>query len=403
MTDPRTEVDALRDRLAAGERGASDADREFLLGLSNNLDLIPSEIGDYRHRDLLRRGAQISEGVDVALEALVDDREAVEEVVRWVNRTYDNENTNQNFRRDLRAIVNHYLQVDEPAESVAWVPTGTSNDYDPVPSERDLLDYERDLLPMVDACHNRRDKALLKVQFEAGLRGGELYDVEVGDVFDGAHSTGLHVDGKQGERAVHLIVATPELQQWLAAHPARDDPDAPLFSKLDSAEQPSYNALLDWFRRAAARVDVDKAVTPTNFRKSNTRWLVRLGFSQPEIEDRQGRARGSDHTANYMARFGEKSLERTYAALHGKDVETDSADPNTPVECPRCGEQTPRERGYCVWCDAALSHDAVSKAKAVDDAHVESAAQSTGQLAEDIVELNRVRSPAITRRMVDDE
>lgn len=400
MPDPRGEITALRDRIADGDRGGSDRDRDALLELSDNLDLIPSSIGDYRHRDVLRQSVVMSEALgdrDWDLVDVVEERDAAEAVVRWINRTHDNEHTHRTYRKNLRAFARHYLQTDDVPESVAWVPTSTSNDFDPVPSERDLLAYEADIQPMVEAAQNPRDEALLIVQFEAGLRGGELYDLAIGDVFDADHSMGLHVDGKQGERAVHLIVATPYLQQWLGDHPARDDPEAPLWSKLSSAERASYPTFLNYFKQAAERASVSKTVTPTNFRKSNTRWLVRLGFAQPEIEDRQGRARGSDHTARYMARFGEESLEASYAAAHGKDVDIGENAEFAPVTCPRCDKETPRDREFCVWCDFALSHDAAEEAAAVDERHVESAAKASGQTAADVVAVNAARGPAVTR------
>jgi hypothetical protein len=54
-SSPRDSVDTLRDRLQDGDRGPDDQAREKLLEMSDNLDLIPSEVGAYRHRDLLRR------------------------------------------------------------------------------------------------------------------------------------------------------------------------------------------------------------------------------------------------------------------------------------------------------------------------------------------------------------
>jgi len=301
---------------------------------------------------------------DVNLVDVLDDEEAAREVVRWIHREYDNEHTNQDYRTALRSFGRYALSRDEPPETLAWIPTGTSNDFNPVPSERDLLDYEHEVKPMAESCRNPRDAALIMVQFEAGFRSGELYDLTVGDVFESDHTTGLHVDGKQGERTVHLIVSVPYLQRWLADHPAGGDDTAPLWCKLDEPDRPSYPTWTNYFKQAADRVDVDKDVTPTNFRKSNTRWLVRLGYSQAEIEDRQGRERGSDHTARYMARFGEDSLERSYAALHGAEVETDEVDPDAPITCPRCDRDTPQGRDRCMWCGFALSHEAAEEARA---------------------------------------
>jgi len=388
--DPRQLVDNLRTRIETGDDYVQfDADRDHLLRMSDNIRLVPSQIGDHRHLKLLRHcrrmacltpppsvedfeanseaddaGVATSEDVDDLLEergllgAALESRTVAEAIVRWINDEYANEHTNQDYRTALRSFGRYRQKRDEPPDSLDWIPTGTSNNFDPVPSERDLLKWEADVQPMVQATQNTRDAALLALQFEAGLRGGELYDLRVGDVFDADHSLGVHVDGKRGERTVHLIVSVPHLQRWRSEHPAPEDSTAPLWSKLSTGEQPSYKTFLGIFKRAARSAGVEKTVTPTNFRKSNTRWLVDRGLSQPEIEDRQGRKRGSEHTARYMAHFGDDSLEKRYAKAHGEDVETDEADEVAPIECPRCGEETARKLDFCMHCSQVLDLEA---------------------------------------------
>jgi hypothetical protein len=65
-----------------------------------------------------------------------------------------------------------------------------------------------------------------------------------------------------------------------------------------------------------------------------------------------------------MARFGEESQERSYARLHGLEVEPEEdAGGISPVQCPRCQRETPRDNEHCMWCNFALSEDAVDAAK----------------------------------------
>lgn len=358
MNDPRNQLDILRDRIESGDREIeTEADREALLEFSNQLELLSSEYTDHRHVKLLRHCTRMAENVG-GLAASLEERDAAEAIVRWINRTYDNEETNRDYRSAIRVFGKRVTRSDEPPESIAWVPTGTSNSHDPAPRAADMLDWDDDVLPMIDAARNPRDEAMIAVQFEAGCRSGELRDLTIGDVFDSNHGVGLHVDGKTGERAVHLIISVPYLQRWLSDHPAPDDPSAPLWSKLGVAELPSYPVWANNLKLPAERAGIEKPVTPTNFRKSNTRWLVQQGLSQSAIEDRQGRERGSKHTARYLARFGEESSERRYAEAHGKDVETEADVDRTPVECPRCGTETPREREFCMACNQALDVEA---------------------------------------------
>ncbi|MEA5406976.1 tyrosine-type recombinase/integrase [Haloarculaceae archaeon H-GB2-1] len=224
---------------------------------------------------------------------------------------------------------------------------------------------------MIDDTRNARDAALIAVAFDSGARSGELEDLRVGDVADHDHGLQIFVDGKKGQRSVTLIPAVPFLNRWISDHPDSDDPDAPLWSKLSKPDEISYRQFNNAFKDAAKRAGVDKPVTPTNFRKSNASWLARKGMPQAFIEDRQGRKRGSDVTAHYVAKFGGEA-DTTYAKLHGKDVEEDDPDPIGPVDCPRCGKETPRDEDACVWCRQPLEYDTV-EARKQEDREVRSA------------------------------
>jgi integrase len=398
--DPRERVDDLRQQLRGNAEESArvtfEPDRHHLLKMSDNMRLMQSEVGDHRQLKLLRHvrrmailpewptvedfeengeasdaGVETIDDIEVFLESkgylglALEYRAAADTIIRWIHSEYDNEHTNQDYRTALRSFGRYRLKLEEPPESLAWIPTTTSNDFNPVPSERDLLFWKDDVVPMIEACHNPRDRALIALQFEAGCRSGELFDLRVGDIFDGEYTTSLHVDGKRGERTVPLVTSLTYLQDWLTDSRSPNDAGAYLWSKLNSNERPSYRTWRDYFEDAAGRAGVSKDVTPTNLRKSNTRWLVLQGYSQARIEDRQGRKRGSDHTRRYMARFGEESQERAYAELHGLDVkpEEDAAD-ISPVECPRCERETPREKDHCMWCNFALSEEAVQEARA---------------------------------------
>lgn len=40
-------------------------------------------------------------------------------------------------------------------------------------------------------------------------------------------------------------------------------------------------------------------------------------------------------------------------------VSEDEPDPTAPIECPRCHNDNPHDVDFCVFCDQALSHEAV--------------------------------------------
>lgn len=356
MTDRRTQIQNLRDRIQETDE-IDNADAELLLQFSDEMELLKSKYTDHRHIKLLRHTTRIAENVGGLVRAL-EDREATKEIVRWINREYDNEYTNHDYRTALRVFAKRVTDEEGIPASVEWVPSGTSNSHDPVPNPADMLEWESDVKSMIDAARNPRDKALIAVAFDSGARSGELQNLTVGDVNDHEYGLQVMVDGKKGQRSVTLIPSVPYLNRWFSEHPDPDDPDAPLWSKLSEPEGISYRMFNNAFKDAGKRAGITKPVTPTNFRKSNATWLARQGMPQAFIEDRQGRTRGSKATAHYVARFGGES-DSQYAKLHGLEVEEEDDGPTGPVECPRCGRDTPREEPFCMWCNQALDHGAV--------------------------------------------
>ncbi|QSG11393.1 Site-specific recombinase XerC [Halapricum desulfuricans] len=356
MTEPRTKIKHLRERIDKSDV-ISEADAEVLIEFSDRLDLLKSEYSDHRHEKLLRHCVRIAEEIGGLSDAL-EDRETAEDIVRWINREYDNEYTNHDYRTALRMLGEHTTEEEGKPASIEWIPSGTSNSHDPVPDPSDMLEWEADILPMIEQSRNSRDKALIAVAFDSGARSGELRDLTVGDVNDHEHGLQIMVDGKTGQRPVSLVPSVPYLNRWLSDHPGKDDPNAPLWSSLNKPKEITYRRFLDIFDDAARRVGVDKPVTPTNFRKSNATYLARKGMNQAFIEDRQGRKRGSDATAHYVARFGGDSDDQ-YAKMHGLEIEEEEDEPIGPVKCPRCDKETPRHEDRCVWCGQVLDFDAV--------------------------------------------
>lgn len=355
MSDTRSKVESLRERIQ-DSNDVSEEDREALLKFSDTIYLLKSKYTDHRHDKLLRHCTRMAENVGGLADSL-ESREAAEDIVRWIHQTYSNEYTNHDYRTALR-IFGRYASDgdgDEIPDSIEWVPSGTPSSHDPVPNPSEMLKWESDVLSMIEETRNSRDAALIAVAFDAGARSGELQNLTVGDVSDAKNGLRIFVDGKTGQRSVLLICSVPYLQRWLTDHPSSDDGDAPLWSKLSKPEELTYRRFRYIFDDVARRADVTKPVTPTNFRKSNASWLAEKGMNQAFIEDRQGRKRGSDATAHYVARFGGEA-EDEYARMQGIDIDEEEPEPIAPLECPRCGRNTPRHEPACVWCNQAISH-----------------------------------------------
>ncbi|WP_137288799.1 site-specific integrase [Natronorubrum halophilum] len=401
---PRDRIDTLRDRIETGDEIA-DADGKFLLEFSDRLDLLAQTYSGHRHEKLLRHCVIMAEELDDGtLAAALEERDAAETIVAWINRTYDNEETNRDYRSALRVFAKRVAGTDdgECPPSIDWVPSSTSNNYDPTPDPRNMLKWEKHIEPMLDECFNARDAAMIALQFDAGLRGGEFKSLEVGDVQDHDHGLQVTVEGKQGRRTVMLIPSVPHVHRWLDAHPDRDDPDAPLWSKLHQCEAISDRMVSKVFDEVAERTGVNKPVTLTNFRKSSAAFLASRNLNQAHIEEHHGWVRGSKVAARYISVFSEDS-DRELARLHGVDVSDEEPDPIAPISCTRCGRDTPRSEPLCVWCGQAMDPQAAAELDESDGELNESLANLPPEKAKKVLDLAEVLDdPEVNSALLND-
>jgi hypothetical protein len=93
--------------------------------------------------------------------------------------------------------------------------------------------------------------------------------------------------------------------------------------------------------------------------------LARQGANAALIEDRQGRSRNSEAVSRYVARFGADDEATQYASLHGIEVKTSEPESLAPIDCPRCGHQTPHDEPMCVHCGRAVDAVAAEEADKV--------------------------------------
>lgn len=343
-----------RRKVREGLRDLTPADRSAVLTFDDEYSLTdvkaPSRLKAFAN---LVRLAEAVPG----LERVLDDREAAKEYVRYIDDKYDNPSTADGYRSALRQYGRVMTDGDGFPETVAWIPANTEDRDRTAPAEADLLDWWEHVVPMALAAGRTgnpvRNAAVPPVLFEIGGSGGEVFGLTLGDITDpGGETLMVHVTGSRqhADRDVPLIASVPWLRRWLDAHPADStDEEAPLWCKPDGSPF-VYRTFTNILDLLAERADVTRPVTPTNYRKSNLRWLCEINYHAHNIESRQGRAPGSDAVARYKARFGPASAQSRYETMFG--VETDVTEPEDfrPVPCPGCQQLAPAGLATCPRC-----------------------------------------------------
>ena len=134
------------------------------------------------------------------------------------------------------------------------------------------------------ACENPRDRALLGILWEGGLRIGEALNLKIRNVLFDDFGAQLEVCGKTGSRRVRLG-KTPELiKRWLETHPCRDDRNALLFvaggERGRAGEGLRYNAASVTIKRLFVRAGINnKRIHAHLFRHSKATEFERQGIS----------------------------------------------------------------------------------------------------------------------------
>ncbi|WP_058366927.1 site-specific integrase [Haloparvum sedimenti] len=358
MTDQPESAVARNVKRCQNRDGMSEADAEALLEAHRHMELLgQSEVSPSQHSDVLMRGVKMAREVGGLADAL-EDREAAEEIVRWINREYDNEETNRGYRKCLRAYGRHALGVDETPESLEWVPAGYSSTYDPAPDPAKMLTWDEHIKPMIAAANNVRDEALIALCWDLGPRTSELHELQVNNITDGEYGLRVSIEnGKNGSRSPTIVKSVPYVSDWLERHPG--GPEDYLWSRLQTPTRVSRNYLRDTLYRIGRQADTTLPAkpTPTRLRKSSASYLASQNVNQAFLEDHHGWTRGSDNAARYIAVFGSAN-DRAIAAAHGVDV---SVDDNTPTmqECVRCEFLNEADRSRCRRCGQALNQEAV--------------------------------------------
>lgn len=384
--DYRHSIQRLRERLTESDN-ISEEDAEALHQYTLEVDAVGhAEMGDAVHERNLMRLVKMAEEVG-GLAASLEEKQAAKELNSWIQQHYPNPESNKTARDALHSFGKHATEDEDEPDSLSWIPTGYPQNYDRKPDPSKMYEWEDHVIPMLDACRNYRDEALIGLAFDIGPRSGELQDLQIGDLVHKDHGIQITLKGKQGKRSPTAMVVPDRINKWLQIHPADEDPTAPLWSKLNSPEPISANMIRKIFREAAKRADITppSQPTPTRFRKSSASHLAKRNVSQTHLENRYGWVRGSDEAARYIAVYGSET-DKEVARVLGIEIEEDEHSQMGPLTCPRCEQQTPRDKSSCVWCGQALSIEAAENAEAQEQRARETLASLDPEEASEVQE-----------------
>jgi len=209
---------------------------------------------------------------------------------------------------------------------------------------------------LLKACKNPRDKALLMILRETGIRISEALSLNIEDVKFDRDLVRLYIKHpKVGRpRYVTCLKAIPYLRTWISVHPLRENPKAPLFVELKGEpERLSYDAIFRAIKRTAKRAGIKKRVHPHLFRHQVATELLSLNLSEELVRRFMGWTSGSRMVKNYSHVTDEKANKAINIARGYIKPREEKKKPDF-TRCPRCDQVISTDFKFCPYCGQSL-------------------------------------------------
>jgi len=313
------------------------------------------------------------------------DRSDVDALLFEYKHEYDMATgTLRNYRKALRKFFRYHDR--DWAEDIE---IGATPDRE-VDADKCLTEDE--ISALREAADHPRNKALLEMLLDTGLRISALGTLRVQDVEltgrAGTVTLNQEAVGRKGASGKRpLTWSKPYVANWLNVHPRGDDPDAPLFHRItepnggwgevDGDGAVSYYHLQRLLKQIAEEAGVDRdKVNPHNFRKTAITQWIRQGFSEQEIKHRATWVKDSRQFETYSQVTDEEMNQQILDKYGLADEEREQGQPDIE-DCPQCQTTLRGEPRFCPGCGLALSQRAAHSLDQVEDDIFEDMAEAT--------------------------
>ncbi len=282
----------------------------------------------------------------------VSTLEDIKRYAAWLNRSEYKDWT----KHDHKVILRRYMQWLGKGETVSWL-TIKQPKNGKLPEE---VMTEKDIKAIAETAYTTRDKSFVLALYESGCRIGEFLPLRLKHVNFDKYGVILNVTGKTGDRRIRLVASAFALQRWIEEHPQKNNPEAYLWCKIPSPNNPkwknnhlSYGFICRLLRELAEKAGVKKKVNPHAFRHARATVLAKH-LKEPEMREFFGWGNDSDMPAIYVHLSG-RDVDSSVLGIYGIKEAENSQEPVLTVEsCPRCQEPNDSASKFCHKCGLPL-------------------------------------------------
>lgn len=294
-------------------------------------------------------------GYDVDLDKL-DDLMFDELVLHAEDRGLSKNGFVDNYKVVIKKFYRHLYDDDMPK----WVRNIRPKRLPSPVQPSDILTQD-ELNRMLDACRHPRDKALISVLADSGMRIGALATCRIKNIEFNQYGAIIYISKTSqskkttAAKGIPLTWSTGYLNQWLNVHPLKDDPDAPMWvGKHHGIQAIGYSAIHALFKRIGERAGIEKPVNPHSFRHfAITNWILD-GLNEQEVKHRAGWAKGSSQMLEIYANFTDQDINNRIFEKYGLKKDERHV---TLKQCPRCSNILRPTDKFCSQCSLVLDRN----------------------------------------------
>ena len=274
--------------------------------------------------------------------------------VRKLAEKIDQSNYAAWTKSDLRLMLkmlwkslNNYDSLDNPKE-IRWLKVGIARKDKKHPKEISGEELQRML-----KIANIRDRGILMLLYEAGLRPSELLCLKKNDlefVKEGVQVS-IPPGTKTGARVCLVVDAEPALANWMNAHPLKNA-GAVLFPSeygTGNYKQMTVENLNKTIKMLAKKAGMTRRIKTYDLRHTSANNNATY-MTEPQLRDYYGWSDDSTMTATYVS-VKKKDVDNAKKKHHNKPVETENEESQTaPKICTRCDKTNMHDAKMCGYC-----------------------------------------------------
>lgn len=221
---------------------------------------------------------------------------------------------------------------------------------------------------IVAAGKNTRDRCMLSVLSESGMRPFECLGLKWGELKIDEFGIVLNVAGKTGvPRFIRLVHAAPHVAAWKNDCPFKED-GAFIFTSLKDPRPDlriTHSALKKVLRIAVRKAGIKKPVFPYLFRHSSVTRMLEEGYSDSTIR----MVHWGSQTTSMLGSYGHVSKQAIDKEILGMAGITDlkKKERKTVNQCPSCQNILLPTSDFCPKCGHPITDSAVQKIVSINN------------------------------------